>query len=608
MVFMTLAVAAIMVASFRIRNYSDWPHWPLAGVAASIGFILIATDNGIIGVVILAVAGVGALAYQIWNRPVPPPPVVVPRDTRWDQIELFIKEPDPYKTILEYRREHRLEQLHIGMGDGGWLDTPKQSNCLILGPPRSGKTTALLVPQIITATGPVVAVTTKFDTLYVPTAQTRARVGQLWHYNPSGEGSTLPGCKELRWSPLTGAEDWKTALRTGDALANSVTTADKQTGGDIFFRTGSAQAIAVTVYGAAIAGKGIGFVIRVMSGNESATRELQDIVGESGNEHAINFLSNFMQADSRTRANIRNSAFQCFNAYSFDESVASTVNVNFDPKEFAESNDTIYITGSPAEQEAIGPLIVNLLAQIRRARYELWMTDEASDGHGRMPMFWALDELTSLAKIQRFPRLVSQSADTGLLISAVCQSLSQTEAVWGAEGKEIMDFFNSVVVFPGIRNRVTLEQIAALGGKQFITRITNSWTEGESTSETVGNSKQGWSSSESYSQSSSTTQSETDHYVDRFTPGDIHKAGGDGRMIYLRGHIILGLQAMSYYGSAPFQHCLINNAVIANVSFHDERKAISPPRVSTVGLSDEWAMKYLEAKEQFQIKRGDEAA
>lgn len=313
-------------------------------------------------------------------------------------------------------------------------------------------------------------------------------------------------------------------------------------------------------------------------------------------------MQGITNADRKTRDNIMTSAQLCFDAYSFDESVASTVDPNFDPHQFAASDaDTIYITASLEEQEVIGPLIVNLLAQIRRARYELWMFDQRQGYDGRVPMFWALDEVTSLARIKRLPQLVSQSADTGLLISAVCQSLSQTESAWGAEGKALMDFFTSVMVFSGIRNPDTLEAVAKLGGKEWIVKTLRSWTEGESLGESLTRGKQGASFSESYTKSSSMTESESIHHVDRFSPGDIHEGNagdGPGGIIYLKGASVIPLQPMPYYAAAPYREVIIGNAVHSVRKHFDELARIPPPRIRPAGLEPQWAKRYKWAIEQ----------
>jgi type IV secretion system protein VirD4 len=55
---------------------------------------------------------------------------------------------------------------------------PGQS-VLLLGPPRGGKTTSIVVPQILAALAPVVTTSTKRD-VFAATAMARACLGRVW--------------------------------------------------------------------------------------------------------------------------------------------------------------------------------------------------------------------------------------------------------------------------------------------------------------------------------------------------------------------------------------------------------------------------------------------
>jgi type IV secretory pathway TraG/TraD family ATPase VirD4 len=280
-------------------------------------------------------------------------------DRRWDHANALACQDDPWVAMQEDRAANHREQLHIGVDITGPVNTRPQSNCLILGPPRAGKTTSGLVPQSLTALGPAVLVTSKHATLYGPTAQTRARMGDLWHYNPSGEGPTLKGTKELRWSPLVGAQDWAIARRTGQAINDTLGVVAQESSNGEFFRKTAGHVVAVVVHGAALANRDMDFVLDVMSNDPPAWHELQRSILGSGNNHARRWLKGIQNTDSRTRDNIMITAQLCFDAYSFDEAVSSTVDPNFDPHLFAASEaDTIYVTCSPTEQETVGALIV----------------------------------------------------------------------------------------------------------------------------------------------------------------------------------------------------------------------------------------------------------
>src|SRR4051812_31023779 len=47
-----------------------------------------------------------------------------------------------------------------------WLTASRQQSVLVLGPPRSGKTSTVICPSILIAPGPVVSTSTKLDVLH----------------------------------------------------------------------------------------------------------------------------------------------------------------------------------------------------------------------------------------------------------------------------------------------------------------------------------------------------------------------------------------------------------------------------------------------------------
>ena len=74
-----------------------------------------------------------------------------------------------------------------------------QHALLVLGPPRSGKTSAVAVPNILCAAGAAVVTSTKADVL-MATVATRSQLGRCWLMDPSGTiRPDPPGVTRLRW-------------------------------------------------------------------------------------------------------------------------------------------------------------------------------------------------------------------------------------------------------------------------------------------------------------------------------------------------------------------------------------------------------------------------
>lgn len=477
----------------------------------------------------------------------------------------------------------------------------------VIGPPGSGKTTATLVPHLILSRGPAVAVTTKATDLFRPTAQTRARLGQLWHYNP-GYGETLPGTTELRWSPITGAEDWSEAVYSANLLTQEVLDVQgNESSSGQFFKLSATHVVAVLLHAAALMDKPMMFVLNGLAGSELIWHQVERVVFSKGSPFAASWYDAIWAEDDRTRRNVFSSAALVFDVFATPKPYASTEDANFSADEFARSTDTIYITADKDEQEALTPVFVHLLKSIERSQRRLFDADER-EGLTRPPMYWALDELSSMARLRKFPQLISQSGSTGLEIAACLQDLSQAERLWGAEGKNLLSLM-SAVVFPGVVNRDTIETIALLTGKHWVTRRSQSWSSTESESTSFTRSLYN-SASESTGSSTTSGHSESHYYVEHTTAGDVFSGTvGDARpagaqrgrlgerVIWLHSGAVSEAMPLPYFRSAPFNTVLAGNAHwIASNCLFDERVLLPTPDLVVDLLPIKWRQRYLEAR------------
>src|ERR1700694_3619679 len=123
-------------------------------------------------------------------------------------------------TALRVRMAAAGSPLYLGAGAVGAVLAPPEQAVLVLGPPRSGKTTALVIPNVLAAPGPVVTTSTKPDVL-LATAGARAEAGRCWLWDPSGTVDTPPGVTRARWSPVPAWRSWEVALLTARAMSSA---------------------------------------------------------------------------------------------------------------------------------------------------------------------------------------------------------------------------------------------------------------------------------------------------------------------------------------------------------------------------------------------------
>ncbi len=88
---------------------------------------------------------------------------------------------------------------------------------LVLGPPRSGKTSGVVIPSLLACPGACVSTSTKPDVLHATLARAR-RPGEVWLFDPTGEHQGVDGVRALSWSPVAAAGSWDEALQTARAM------------------------------------------------------------------------------------------------------------------------------------------------------------------------------------------------------------------------------------------------------------------------------------------------------------------------------------------------------------------------------------------------------
>ncbi|HXW35159.1 MAG TPA: type IV secretory system conjugative DNA transfer family protein, partial [Acidimicrobiales bacterium] len=110
--------------------------------------------------------------------------------------------------------------IYLGAGLCGPVWSGRERSVLVLGPPRSGKTTSLIIPAVLTAPGAVVSTSTKPDVLSA-TAGSRSRQGPILLYDPSGTIEVPLGVEPVRWSPVASCSEWDAALVVSRSLVQS---------------------------------------------------------------------------------------------------------------------------------------------------------------------------------------------------------------------------------------------------------------------------------------------------------------------------------------------------------------------------------------------------
>jgi type IV secretion system protein VirD4 len=340
---------------------------------------------------------------------------------------------------------------------GGWVTADPEHAVMVLGPPRSGKTSAVVIPSLLAAPGAALSTSTKPDVMHA-TWRSRSELGQVWLFDPAGESTDPPpGVQRLCWSPILAANTWDGALLMARAMT-SITPAAHGTRNEHHWSERSAALLAPLLYAAYLTDRPISEVLRwVLRGNlDPAGKALE----ANGNEVANDVLVGIAKTDERERSSIFSATAGTLAAYNADATRQAAAQPNFDAHAFARSTDTVYITAPAHKQALCAPLVVGLLEQIRHATYQ-----DAKTHPTGPPVFFCLDEIANIAPIHDLPALISEAGGQHLHILACLQDLSQARTRWGTDAADgFLSLFQTKLVLSGIADSRTLEAISlALG-------------------------------------------------------------------------------------------------------------------------------------------------
>jgi type IV secretion system protein VirD4 len=365
------------------------------------------------------------------------------------------------------RRVHRLARhgIYVGEGSHGWVWAGAQCSTLVLGPPRSGKTSSLVIPNILLSDGPVVSTSTKPDVMRA-TAPARCSAGWSFLYDPSGEVDCPPGVERVGWSPLTTAADWDAAVVTADAMVGA-SRLNGQRGGEQHWTERSGALLSTLLHAAATEDLSMRDVLQWIDRHNGAPALEILAAGTGGDAPAADLLAGIVATDSREQSGIWSTASGVLAAYRTEGALASTRAAPLDLEAFCGGANTLYVCSAGRRQRQFAPLVVAIVGDVRDAAYV-----RSRDGHTGPPTLLALDEVANIAPIPDLPAMVSEGAGQGLLVLACLQDLSQARVRWGAAADGFLSLFGTTVVLRGIADTATLRDISALAGHREVASTT----------------------------------------------------------------------------------------------------------------------------------------
>lgn len=347
--------------------------------------------------------------------------------------------------------------IYLGRANDRDVTSGDQHSTLVLGPSRSGKTTSLIIPNLLMTPRSSIITSTKDDVLRVMNGARRDGATML--FDPSGTVPTPPGVRRVGYSPIRQALSWDGAVLATRALTD-VSRRRHLDDGESHWIERAGALIAPLLHDAALRDESLG---RLASRVD--TRRAEDaaahLASRYGDEHAsVTLIRGVLATDDRERSGIWSTASGLFAGMRTDAARAAAREAPLDVGEFLSAPHQLHIVAPSRHQAVTVPLVVGLIDEVVHATY-----DRHQQG---ARLLLALDELANVAPLPRLASIVSEGGGQGVVTLACLQDLSQARSRWGTNADGFLSLFPTAVILPGIADRTTLEMVHQLAGRSLV--------------------------------------------------------------------------------------------------------------------------------------------
>ncbi|MGH3189416.1 MAG: type IV secretory system conjugative DNA transfer family protein, partial [Streptosporangiaceae bacterium] len=358
---------------------------------------------------------------------------------------------------LRHRLTARTTDYAVRLGRGQWFRRAYgrlEDQVLVCAAPRTGKS-GLVADRILDHPGPVLATSTRAD-LYESTAGARLRRGPVHVFNPQGTGG-VPST--LQWDLLGPCRDLVMARRMASWLKVPGISGDLR-----WFEQKGDVALAALLWAAAVTGRSILDVYEWVQLHGHVTC-LEILAGHPGSSRQLFAVVKRMFEENRTSGSIRDTVDLTLSwsiLPGLAEAVTPGPGEGFSASDFTRDCGTLYLIASGDDDS---PLTSVFRALASWCHYEAGLAGSRGR-HRRLdpPLLMALDEVTQVCPVD-LPVMLSDSAGKGVLVTAVCHSVSQLEHRWGKQGADtIWSTCGTKVLLGGISDPDTLERTSKLCG------------------------------------------------------------------------------------------------------------------------------------------------
>ena len=422
-------------------------------------------------VVLMALAGAGAIAWALWWDRAPRHHIdhrakLLHRDRR---AMRRYTDPDAGPRVLGADRPViGTDVVGRRVVRATWEDV-----AVVVAGARMRKTTTWVIPHVLAAPGPVYVTSNKRDVVDMTRAARDGR-GATWLYDPQAIAGGQP---TWWWNPLDMAGDVAGAL----SLAGLFAAATRPVGStmDSYFDPEGESLLAQLLLAAHHGGLPLTDVYRWVT-DPRETMPV-DLLTGAGHELAAAGVQGIIDQPDRQRAGVYGTAKKMV-AFLVDQRLArwcvadKSPRPQFSAAAFATSADTVYALSREGPGSA-GPLTAAFTAGVMQAAEEV--AARSPGGRLATPLMPVLDEVANVCRWRDLPDLYSHYGSRGIPVECFLQSWSQGVECWGREGMAKLWSAANIRIYAGGANEDQfLEGISKVCGEAEV--VTESASEGRS--------------------------------------------------------------------------------------------------------------------------------
>jgi type IV secretion system protein VirD4 len=380
--------------------------------------------------------------------------------SRSDLAELTVRA--PRAGAGERPAEGRLWIGSLGHSD---VAVPARTSVIAIAPTRTGKSSRLVVPNLLRWDGPAVVTSVKRD-VYDLTAARRQRFGEVHLFDPSG----ATGLASVRWSPLLSATTFPEATTTATWLADAAAVEDKHEAAK-FWETLATKLLAPMLFAAANSGRTIHDVALWV--DRSAFAEVAELLDGLRDDDATAAWQAIRDLPNETRGSVLGTAMAIFRGFGSPRVRAATsctpgdVDNTLDIDQLLAANGTLYLVSPEYEQAELRPVFVALIQAVYRAAVAL-STDVLEGAPLNPPLLLMLDEAGNIAPLRSLPKIAATGAGQGITLMTIWQDRAQIRALYGDAERTVIANHTTSVWLPGSQDLDTLKLLAELIGDQWV--------------------------------------------------------------------------------------------------------------------------------------------